>query len=163
MNSMASAMFAIVFAPIRGRASRLPSPTAAFKSSIDSILSSCHSLLTVLGPRPGTAMTSIRPSGTSFRSAIKSVISPVSRNSMIFAALDFPMPSIASPTTLNNLPLISVPIGIKIGLPVVETSIPLFNPSVESIATARIVFSPMCCWHSTIMFWPFSFLTSRAS
>jgi len=54
-------------------------------------------------------------------------------------------PSIASPTTLNNLPLIFSPIGIVIGEPVATTSIPLLRPSLASIAIVLIVSSPMCC------------------
>ena len=55
-----------------------------------------------------------------------------------------PIPSMESPITLNNLPLISFPIGIFIGLSVATTLAPLLSPSEESIAIVLTIFSPIC-------------------
>ena len=80
-----------------------------------------------------------------------------------FSLSRFSIPSIASPTTLNTLPLMASPIGIFIGAPVAVTSTPLLIPSVDSIEIALIVSSPMCCWHSSISLSPFSLVISRES
>ena len=55
-----------------------------------------------------------------------------------------PIPSMESPITLNSLPLISFPMGIFIGLSVATAIAPLLNPSEESIAIVRTIFSPIC-------------------
>ena len=48
--------------------------------------------------------------------------------------------------------------GGKIGPSVFLTAIPRTNPSVESIATARTVFSPRCCATSRVRFQSFSLI-----
>ena len=56
-----------------------------------------------------------------------------------------PWLSTGSPKTFNILPRTALPTGIVIGFPVSITSIPLFNPSVESIATVLTTLLPRCC------------------
>ena len=55
------------------------------------------------------------------------------------------------------------PTGIVIGPPVGNTFIPRCKPSVLSMTTVRTVFSPMCCWTSTISFLPSCLFISNAS
>ena len=56
-----------------------------------------------------------------------------------------PMPSMQSPVTFITRPLICAPTGMVIGSKVLVTSMPLWSPSVLSIATVLTVSSPMCC------------------
>ena len=72
------------------------------------------------------------------------------------------IPSMASPTTLKSLPLISSPIGIEIGCPKSTTSIPLLRPSVPVIDMVLTLSSPKCCCTSKTKVEPSSFFISKA-
>ena len=80
-----------------------------------------------------------------------------------FVDSTFSSPSIESPMTLKRRPLTCSPVGIEIGAPRQRTFMPLRNPSVESIAMVRMVFSPMSCCTSVMSFSPLARSISRAS
>ena len=61
------------------------------------------------------------------------------------SVLTSPLLSIVFPKTSKSLPKVSGPTGTEIGEPLSLTSVPLTNPSVESIATVRTAESPKCC------------------
>ena len=55
------------------------------------------------------------------------------------------------------------PEGMAMGLPKASTAWPRVKPSVESIAMARTVSSPMCCCVSSMTFSPRGLVTTSAS
>ena len=96
MKAMFSAMFCRVLAPMRGRVASSPEASLAFSDGTSVTPPCSHSSFTVLGPRPGTRSTSIRPAGRRASSSSCSAMRPVVANSMILRALLAPMPSMAS-------------------------------------------------------------------
>ena len=56
-----------------------------------------------------------------------------------------PISSTGSPVTFKILPKIGLPTGILIGSFVLTTFMPLFNPSVEDMATVLTLFAPSIC------------------
>ena len=72
-------------------------------------------------------------------------------------------PSIGSPSTLNILPRTASPTGVLIGDPVVDTSNPLWTPSIGFIAIVLTTPSPNCCCVSRTIFSPSGPFSSRAS
>jgi hypothetical protein len=63
-----------------------------------------------------------------------------------------PRSSTGSPITFMIRPSVEGPTGTVIGPPLFRTGIPRTSPSVESMATHRTVFSPMCRATSMVRF-----------
>ena len=80
-------IFSSVFAPSPGRARRRSCSAAARRSSRDSTPSSDQSFRAVLGPRPGTCITSTRPGGSFARSLASACMSSVSTTSTILPSI----------------------------------------------------------------------------
>jgi hypothetical protein len=62
-----------------------------------------------------------------------------------------PDSSTGSPSTLRMRPSAGAPTGTVMGEPRSSTSMPRTTPSVDSMATARTWWRPMCCCTSSVM------------
>ena len=71
--------------------------------------------------------------------------------------------STGSPKTFKILPKIFSPTGTVIGWQVFFAFIPLFNPSVDDMATALALLSPSSCWTSATILSPLSTLSKGKS
>ena len=100
-NAIASVMFAIVFAPMRGSFATAPESIASLSDARSTTPASTHSARAVFGPIPWIPSTSLSPGGTCARSSSSSDIVFFSANSCTFAAVDAPRPSIPFSSTTD--------------------------------------------------------------